>query len=123
MRKLIVLGACWNLGFCMDCAHIANQHCVCAQEDALCNAKFHHLHQPEMYCTCQPILYCAQGLKEIACMPNPQISSVIIVTIFLTTQLVMVEIELELASLLRISCSNRLKGDACGYVRVGFLVN
>jgi hypothetical protein len=53
--------------------------------------------------TCQPILYCMQGLKEITCRPDPKRSSRIIVTDFVTTRLVMVEVMDELASLVMIS--------------------
>jgi hypothetical protein len=50
--------------------------------------------------TCKPILYYAKGLKEITCMSDPQRSLGIIVTIFVTTRLVMVEVVDELTSLL-----------------------
>ena len=88
------------------------------QEDALRGAMFYHLFKPRLYCSHQPILYCI----AIACLLNPWTSLVIIVTIFVTTWIVMVEVLGEMERLLWLPLSNRLKGDVCRYVRVGFLL-
>jgi hypothetical protein len=61
--------------------HHKSSLCMCTQEDTMCGTKFYHLHHPSRYCTCQPILYCVRGLKEITCKPYSEISSIIFVTI------------------------------------------
>lgn len=53
-----------------------------------------------IYCVFQLVLYCAQRLGEIARIPNPRIHLAMIVTIFVATLLLMVEVVGELARLL-----------------------